>query len=201
MKKYLKAFFPLFSLMFLFTVWPAAEGEKVHAQAEIVHDPTNYAGLVQQSSILTSMMDMQDKMARQAETIEKIKDVTGFIKDAKTVYDMAKMMADLICTYKNIQLTQDKRGMLELCHFRAQYQIGMLNIQAATDVLSLIIDGGLKMDQGLRVQNLKNAIDLFTQGHSQVMKVNSQLKFASVREKNQQMYESSMMATMAIYRY
>jgi hypothetical protein len=205
MKKYIKAFLPLTILMFLFTIWPAAENHDSMAQAgaQLTYDAAAHTSLIQSNITLTTMQGIQAQMQDQAKMIEEIKSKVGFIKDAKAVYDMARLMEELICSYQTLSnsLNKNHQAMFQFCNFKAQYSIGMLNIQAATDILSMIIQAGLKMDQGLRIQNLKNAIELFGKGNEQILQLNSTLLMSNARQKNSKAFASSMDATMSIYKY
>jgi len=91
--------------------------------------------------------------------------------------------------------------MLQFCHINAHYQIAFLNLRAAMNVVDLIINGGLRMDQGLRVANVKNAVDLFTIANQKLMTLTRTMQTVGFRQQNQSYYSNNMYASTSIYRY
>jgi len=146
------------------------------------------------SGTITSMKEQQT-------VIETLQKATGYIAEAESLIMLGRLIGQLVCTFESLNLMMKKNGMLQFCHINAHYQIAFLNLRAAMNVVDLIINGGLRMDQGLRVANVKNAVDLFTIANQKLMTLTRTMQTVGFRQQNQSYYSNNMYASTSIYRY
>lgn len=201
MKKYIKAFLPTAILMIAFMTWPIVEKNPSYSQL-MVEDAGTAGAVSTGNGIQSGMSYTLIEMQEQQKMMEKIEKMVGYVKDAKMVVDLARLMADLICTTRQLQLMlKTHSGLMNYCYISAHYKFAMLDMQAAMDIMRMVMQGGLKMDQGVRIQNLGDATKFFKSAHEKIMKLYQALHVSQQRSSMQQAYNSSMYSTMAIYRF
>ena len=142
-----------------------------------------------------------NSMKIQGEVIEKIQKATEYITAANSIIQLGKMIANMICTLEGLNLLLKKNGMLGVCHFQAHYQLALLDLRMATDLLEMVLSSDMRMDQGLRMQNIRNVSDLFSIGQQKIMKLSKSMQTINSRMKLNQAYQTNYSASASIYRY
>lgn len=226
-KRIIKATIP-FVVLFGLLVWPIAEYNKSTAQipvtdvaasgslssinmnlakqgmtsSEIAATQMDMAGVQSEmSSVQSQMSSMTKAMKEKQEAMEKADKMVSYVEDLKTLKQVSQSFASLLCTYQSLNLMLQKNGSLSICHVNAHYSLAIIDIQGAVDLVKLVMKGGLKMDQGVRISNLKQAIDLLGRGHSKMMTLSHSMNVSNVRKQNNANYWAAQRNTLGIYKY
>ena len=220
LKRIFKALIPMV-VLFGILVWPASEYNKSNAQIPMTDAAANASlgqvnmNLISGNLVSNEMAGVQSDMAavqsetaamteamkNKQEAMEKADKVVGYVQDIKALKQVTQSFASLICTYQQLSGMLNKNGSLQICHINAHYSLAIIDIQGAVDLVKLVVKGGLKMDQGIRISNLKQAIDLLNRGHAKMMTLSSAMSTSQSKANNRARYVKSLQSTSAIYKY
>lgn len=164
--------------LFSFIIWPVSQFQPAKAGVPVVDDAQQSAILYQnviQSEVLITMQSLETEMTTMQKAIDVAEKSSEFIQQAKTISQFASMVSAMICSQHNLKLLMKRSKLMKMCKYQLQFQMAMLNYSAAIDIMKMIMHGGLKMDQGIRVTNLKNAIELLNTAYIQMQRFQSTL--------------------------
>jgi hypothetical protein len=117
------------------------------------------AQLTTMGKTLVELKQMEEKLQKALAEIEWAKN----LKTVKTIYSMVET---IVCTYQDLQVLGLKSGSFGNCIFSFKYQFAMLKLQAAVDMLTVLLTSGRTLTGGERMESLDNAINQFGEAHA-----------------------------------
>jgi hypothetical protein len=132
----------------------------VNAQ-QVVTDPGANTQLTVANEQLQVMNATTISLEQMQKEIQQAQKKAQFMRDLKSMQQLLRLIQNLVCTYHNLSFLIQLTGSMNYCNFNFQYNIAMLQLNAAIDLTYTVIRDGLSMDQSGRTANFKNAIDLF----------------------------------------
>lgn len=137
------------------------------------------------ASAVTTMQALQQR-------VEALMTEAQWAKDLKTVTQLAVLIENTICTYKNLSFWMTKSGGINGCIISFRYQIYMLNIQQAIDLVNLALMEGFRLTHEGRLESLSKSINAFQQAHLGFSSLQNSLMLSSYNMSIKKHYGTSM---------
>jgi len=130
-------------------------------------------------------------MKQAQEKIDKIMESAGWAQSLKSMAKLAFLIENTICTYKNLNFWMNKAGGHSSCIMSFRYQMIMLNIQQAIDLVNLALRDGFRMANEGRLATLNTSSEKFEKANVEASKMQAGLQFDERAKKVESEYRQS----------
>lgn len=140
-------------------------------QAAVVVD----VGANAQLTGIQSQMSLLNSMEATKTNLEVASKSAQFVSNIKTAYQLLKLLESTICTYKDLNILKESTKSNRFCHFQFAYNVYMVDLSLAMDLINTAISGATIMSQGERSQSFTSALDKFKRGNQGLADIQSAL--------------------------
>ena len=161
----------------------------------VVQDPTNLAQSVKSTAELMNLGRTMKDLKSINEKFQEIKQDVAWIKNAKSVIELIRLMESTVCTLdgldRNIRLAADL-GVTKSCLDNFTYQINIRRLLLSMDQINSVLSSGKQMTPGERLSILTQIVNNFSQSNLNFEKLNTSLKKNIYREQYRIMLEEEL---------
>lgn len=125
---------------------------------------------VQNGVILTQLLDYQEKIA------DALKKVT-WLKNIKTIQQLDRILDLTICNNANLRFYL-KFANKHNCFTALDFEMTLVNLDASLDGIYLVLNAGLSMSAGERLNSLNDAIVLLERSQRDIAKFNNAMRIS-----------------------
>ena len=121
--------------------------------------------------IMEQMKDISEKAKKVAESAK-------FIQDMKNVQRTIKLLDQLICNSKKLEIYLGFTSLYNSCLGNINVQLSLVNLQGSFDMINLILSSDVFMNPGDRVKNWNDALDRLEKAQKEIAALNTKIRNA-----------------------
>ena len=144
-------------------------------------DPNNAIIATNTGNTVTQMYHLgkiMDQMKEISEKAKKAAESAKFIEDMKNVQRTVKLLDQLICNSKKLEIYLGFTSLYNSCLGNINVQLSLVNLQGSFDFINLVLSSDVFMNPGDRVKNWNDALDRLEKAQREIAALNTKIRNA-----------------------